>query len=349
MDGLRKLKNGLLFVFLAGCTGAIPPGNSPQNSIGYYPSTGYPSNNYPPLPRDEQGYDNKIVNDPNREAVLQDSRNRLRGGFCENEDKNHECKSRCREMYRRKGDREECEELTVTQIEKLIDVHQVLEEADTDHLERIDFEDLKVYLNVSIAGFDNVIRDYRRNDAKEVLIWIAKDEEAAELLRDEDDDYKTLESLLKQITSFSNTEIEEPFSKELDSRDGTIFEMAMRSGNDAAIEWFLDYIFSTDRACVGNNGDVSEACFTVICEIGEEFNDKDYRVDWMDFPTFENYIDDIIDKGVNRHGGENNNCDKDVWTHCDREKWDGTTEDKAIEDIDDIPDEDFFQLCGGLL
>ena len=352
MDGLKKLKNGLLFVFLVGCTGVVPPVNYPPNSTGYNHSTGYQTNNYPPLPRDEQDYNNRIAKDPNRAAVLKNSRDRLDGNSCENEDTNHECRSLCKEMYRRKYDREECEELSVVQIEKLLDVHKKLKEADIDDLERIDFEDLKVYLNVSIAGFDNLIRDYKRNDAKEVLTWIAEDEEAAELLREEDDDYKTLEELLKQISSFSDTEIEEPFSKELNSRDGTLFEMAMHFDNDPAIEWFLDYIFSTDRACTGNNRKVSAACFTVICEIGKEFNDQDYRVDWLDFPAFENYIDDIIDKEVNRHtatGGTNNNCDKDVWTHCDREKWDGTTEDKAIEDIDDIPDEDFFNLCGGLL
>ena len=91
MSYFKSLSGLLLFAFLAGCFGS-PVGNNP------------------PVDRDNQAYDDKIKGDENREAKLEIVRT---GRICEKEDRDHDCKEQCGDIYTRRGDREDCEELSV--------------------------------------------------------------------------------------------------------------------------------------------------------------------------------------------------------------------------------------------
>ena len=321
----ENLKPGIcvfmLFTFSTSCTNTIPTSG--------YPSTGVPGG---PPPSDAY-YDGRIRGDEDRNAVLGDSRARFRGNLCEDESRNHRCKDQCRTMYRRTNDKEDCEELAVEQIVRLMDVHDILKRADDEELRNIDLEDLEVYLNVSIAGFDDLIRDYRSSEAKDVLVWIANNDEIADILRDEDEQYKTLEQLLKTLGSFSSSELEDPFTRNINR--GTLFEVAIDARNESAVNWFMEYIFNVSNSC-NNDDEVSIGCFTVICKIGDEFEDEDFLRDWFGFSNFENYIEDIIEGKINAGGDP---------------KWDAS----AITEVDDLfetsPYEDqtwVESLCGGL-
>lgn len=318
----------LLFVFLADCVNSVPPAGYPQNpnAPNYYPSAGYPP------PGNDAYYDRRIREDGDRDEVLRRSGDRRRGDICEDEDRDHECKDQCRDMFRRINDREDCEELTVQQIDKLLDVHKALEDADDRDLRDIDLEDLEVYLNVSIAGFDSLVRRYKSSEAKDVLIWIANNEDVTDTFEDEDDDYRILESLLKVISSFSDSELERPFTRDI--YRGTLFEVAIDARNESAMDWFLNYIFYTDGAC-NDDEEVSSACFTVICKIGDGFEDEDFLRDWLEFGIFEDYIDDIIK-------GEVNAGSDPKWDASDiddsRDLYEGSYEDQTW----------VTTLCGGL-
>lgn len=336
----------LSILFLISCTGYVPPAG-----YNYPPSQGDPNFNGqpgpPPLPpRDDDDYDNRRERDGDRDDVLRRSRDRDRRNLCENQDRDDDCHDLCQEMYRRTADKEDCESLPVSQVDDIYDVHLELKNPRSNNLSRIELEDFEVYLNVSIAGFDRLIANYKKSDAEDVLIWMVENEDVTELFQDEDDDYRSFEALLEEATtSFRANELDEPFSREIDG-DDTLFEFAI--GNEAALEWFLDYIFETASQCTGSNQQTSEACFAVICKIGDGFgrdsSDANNREDWLrNSSAFENYIDDIIDHAVNRVGvppgqwdGSQVNSD---WT-------DGPI--SSVDDLDDASDYDFLYLCDGL-
>ena len=341
---LQILLLGLAFLFA--CSGYVPPaGYQNQQSSGYpnqynpYAQNGNQQNPYyqqQAPPRSDQDYRRIQEEDPDRDEVLRRSSSRRRGNRCEDEtDRNHQCKQDCRTMYRRTDDKEECEELTIPQIDNLIYVHEALENPSESSLNDINWEDFEVYLNVSIAGLDRLVGEYNNRDAEEVLIWIAYDETIAEIFKDEDQDYRTLETLLSEATvSFGDDELDEPFSREID-RDDNLLEFAI--GNESALEWFLDYILDTASQC--DDASVSIACFTIICKIGDSFgndrSERQNREDWLrNSSEFENYIDDIIEAEINA-GSSDPQWDKTVITD--------------VNDLDrDAYDNDFIHLCGGL-
>ena len=333
---MKSLKNTALILslgFLFNCTGYVPPAQQ-------FPSSNYPPNPYQnpyspnAPPRLDADYNRRIANDRDRDETLSRANRRRGGDTCEDKDDDHECKELCREMYRRQDDREECEELTVNNINRIIEVSDVLRNPSSNSLGRMDLEDFDLYLNVSIAGFDRLISDYSRGDANEILVWLTESESATEVFMDEDDDFETFEELLELVDNFDSDEVEKPFTEEIDRR--TLFEHAMYSGNELAVEWFLDYIFGTDPAC---NTIASEECFTVICKIGEGFEDEDNREDLLSFSEFEDFLeDDILGNDINSGNWEPTAQRSGAAKYTDAEQ------------IEDIQDGDWVTaLCGGLI
>ena len=174
---MNSLKNqisifGLAFLF--GCTGMAPPAYYPP---GRFPSTGA-------FPRNPEEYNRRVASDRDREDTLRDRRSG--GRTCEDENSDHECVKMCREMYRLENDREDCGELTVTSIEKIFEIHKLLKSPRLRSLEAMgkdELEDLDVYLNISIAGFDRLISDYSKGDAREVLQWLAENSEGRRVVQ----------------------------------------------------------------------------------------------------------------------------------------------------------------------
>ena len=312
---LKSMALALLFVSFTNCGRA--PSTLQQN----------------PLDRD---YDQRIRDDENRTSILDESRKRYSGSTCEEEDdRGHDCVEECRDIYSRRADREDCEELPIAQIEVLAELHELLEDPDDDELADIDLVDLEVYLNVSIAGFDSHIARYSKNEAKEVLFWIVENEDISNLFSDEDDEFKALEKLFKEITGGfqSSSETHEPFITRIEGNDKLI-EVAVDFGNESAIEWFQNYITETATGCRGNNDEISGTCFEVFCKIGKDMDD-DFRESWLSFEDFEDYIDDIVQAGVN---GDSAPSDT---------QWD--TDDDNIDDAGDVTDfyEELCNECEG--
>lgn len=310
--------------------GQPPYGQPPYGQNPYGQQYLYSTGPYSP-PRNDYEYDRRKAEDRDRNDVLSSSRSRNRGDTCEDRDRDHDCKKYCRSMYRRSRDRDDCEELTVRQIEKLFDVYEILKEADEDDLGDINQEDFEVYLNVSIAGFDYLVGRYNRGEAKDVLRWIVEDEKVTSILRKEDDDYETLEELFEIFSGdLADNMLYEPFTRNIEGSN-TLMDVVMDSDNEKAAEWFQEYLIEEDTNCTN---DESAACFTLFCKIGKEM-DKRSREEWLDYGDFEDLINTMISLGI---GGKSNpgNTDKE-WNTDD------------IQDVSDIPNDDFLNLCKKLL
>ena len=261
-----------------------------------YSLTGCPPSQPPPslVKRD---YDARKTADKDRSNVLTDSRRRYSGRTCEQEDRDHQCKEDCRDIYSRRGDRDDCEELPITQITELIKIHELLEDPDEDDLnDDVKHEDFDVYLNVSIAPLDRHIGRYKSKDAKVFMKWMIENSDVAKVFQKEDDDYKTLKRLLKEIQDFSgNDQIHLPFIENLDGGN-KLMEVVLDVGDEEILDWFQEYINEENSDC--EEDEASKECFKVYCKIGDGIDD-DSADDWLEFESFENYIDEIIEDEVN--------------------------------------------------
>jgi len=342
---LFKTVGFLFLLFVLNCY--LPPNiNAPnqtqtatwQPSTGQQPVIGQPFTGGGQVVQPQTvGFDQPGRND-DRDLPEPDRR---RDSSCESERSSHSCHRLCRTMYSR--DRDECLEEEPDTIEDLYEVYQDLEGA--RNLDSIDLELFEDFLDVSITSLTSIIRDYNRNDAEDMLIWIAEDNEVAELIRAEDDDFRILNDLLSLMIRFDNTRLEVPFKRRIDGRD-TLMDYALSSGNAEALDYFLEYIFAGDRDC--RNDRIHVDCLTVICEIGRGSvveRDRDY---YFDSSVFEEFILEIIDDSINGVSGASTN---------DAE-WVKGSGDGKIDDISDLdytwagtvwaPDDGELSVCGGL-
>ncbi len=277
----------MLFSFVAGCFGP-------------------PQANIPPVPqqpaqpavvnRPANYYNTRRERDDDRRSVLSHSRDRYKGKACEDEDRDHDCKEQCRDIYNRRADREDCEELSISQIERLEELHDLLEDPKKNDLEDdVDHDDFDVYININIQPLDKYIGRYSTREAREFLVWMIENPDIAEIFEKEDDDYDAFEALLKSLKSFSGDDHHLPFIAKADRSD-KLMEVAVESGNDDLMEWFLDYINEKNNAC--EDDETSAGCLTVYCRIGKEMDD-DSLEEWLDYEVFEDYINNIIEDKIN--------------------------------------------------
>ena len=295
--------------------------------------------------RDDSYYDVRKERDEDRDDVLKRSFTRRSGDVCEKEDRDHECKEQCKEIYRRIRDRDDCEELTIAQVDKLFELWELLEKPDEDELEGVDPEDFDVFLNISIAALEDLVDDWSSRESKEFLYWLINNEDATEVFEKEDDDYDTLTAILREIKSGWNFDnIHEPFVTKIEG--GRLMEVAIESRNEKVIEWFMEYIEDKNSDCQDET--VSQDCFQVYCRIGDGIDD-DSMEDWLDYDSFQSYIEDIVDDRINAV----NNTDEpgtgswfygESGSDCTNANVGG----RCFEDAGDTTDDWVKDLCGGL-
>jgi len=286
--------------------------------------------------RTEREYDDKKDRDKDRDDVIKDTRKRYSGDTCEDLSgrAQDDCEDICKEIYPNSKTRRECEELEVRLIEDLEQIYEILKDADDDDLPNIDTELFDAYLNIDIAGLDDLIDDYSKKDAENFLFWLIDNEDIAEIFRDEDDDYETLENVFEQLdSSYSSSAVWNVFSKDIDGED--LIELIL-STSDEVVEWFMDFINETDSNCSDTE---TKACFHVYCRIGDILSNDDAD-DWLRYEEFEEYIEDIIDEKINATNGTGNNVGQNGWTYGDA--------DNQIEELNDLEGNWVEELCKGL-
>ena len=296
--------------------------NTPQASQGN--NNNQNSGSSLPDPRDD------VRTDREREELFRRERDR-----CRDESSNHQCKKDCKLMYKRSADRKDCERLSEDTIEDILAVHENLEDLDTGD---IDLEDLETYLKVSINGLTQLIEDYGKTDARNMLEWITDDEDIAEIFEGYDEDFEFLQTLLDEATSGAS-QTHDFFTYTI-SNDKSLFEMAL--GNEVALDWFLDFLFATDSNCnTGREYNTPTArCFKIICEIGNNFDGSRAgrrRSQWLqDSSSFESYIRSIIEEDVLA------NASPAPPATC----WIKGTSSGQINSVQDLPNNDFLDgLC----
>jgi len=259
-----------------------------------------------------RNYDEKIENDEDRDTVIDDTRSRFPGGDCEDQARDAECREQCKEMYRRRGDREDCEALTVQQVVEMFRLWELLEDPREDDLKGFDSDIFDLYLNISIDSLDDLIEDYKPSDAEEFLLWLLNDPDNAKIFIKEDNDYNSLDDLLNELESFDSDDIYKPF---LENVDGDKFmELVVASGEEFIVEWFHNFINERNSACEYNTE--SKGCLKIYCIIGDGI-DRDNRGDWTRYEVFEKYLEDIIDEKVNSRQGRGDNFNAQGWIHED--------------------------------
>ena len=265
----------------------------------------------------DRNYETRKETDKDREIVIKKAR---RGAECSTSNK---CENICEDIYSRRSDRQDCEELSVEQVEKLEALDEYLEKPDFDDLQEIDFKDLDVYINVSIDPLDDHVGDWNKRETEAVLEWLATDFEVARIFEKEDDNYAILKTMLKEVGSNLKDALEEKLD------EGTLLEIAIVENNENLLEWIHDLI---EDEAVGNcraDDLETEDCLKLYCDLADAMSDEDTADDWLGVEYFERYLENLIDDGVN--GAANPTSSQ----------WD-TDE---IEDTGDLEDEWWEQLC----
>ena len=322
----------LFLAFLMSCTPSSPSEEGNERTRGG-------------IDRNDEEYDRRRERDSDRDDVIDRSRKRHTGGAkCEGND---DCEEMCDDIYDRRRDKEDCEDLSVRQVELLKDVYELLEDPDLDDLEGIDLEDLDVLINISIEPLDDRVGKYSRREAKEMLVWIASSSAVANLFEKEDDDFKILKKLLGEINSDSLSALKAT----LDSGD-SFMEIAVEESNEEAALWIHD--FMEEELCSGNVE--SAACLQKYCDLARAMN-NDPAKDMLDFEFFEEYLENIVEEGVNgnewargrRTTGDGNTAAKTNHKDCDTTLPfnDATADCEPFEDLDDLEDEWWEELCAG--
>ena len=267
-------------------------------------------------------YDKKKQNDPDRNQVIEQSRRRLSGKKCGEENRRHSCKILCKDTYSREEDRRDCiEDLTVPQVEKLFKLHKILIDPDRYSLRSIDPLDFDVYLNISIHSFEKLSVKYDQKSAESILFWLIENEEIARVFKKEDNtpNFQILDFILKRFTGgFASRKIWKPFVTKLNNVK--LMELVIDSDNSGTLLlWFQGYIEEMNKDC--REDPETEKCFAIYCKIGDEISLR-HRRDWLDYnKKFENYIEDIIQKGINKKRWRTGKINEDNFELNDVEDW----------------------------
>ena len=264
----------------------------------------------PPTTRTDKEYDDRKKR-KNRNNVIKRHRSNYSGLTCE-KTKGHiqdKCEKICKELYKRRSDREDCQKLEVDFIEDLEEMYKVLENAKERTLNEIDSDLFETYINISIASLDRVVKEYNISKAKNFIYWLIDDEDIGEIFRNEDDDHDTLEEVLRQLDKddYSNetNEIHKIFNKSIEGKD-TLMEIIATS-SDEVVEWFMDFINEKNAEC--KEGSETRLCFVgVYCRIGKDL-DENGKNGWLSNQSFKDYLNKIINKKVNSQDADKDTDD----------------------------------------
>ena len=290
--------------------------------------------------RTDETYANKKESDTDRESVIERTAKKFKGNLCKDEDSNHNCYKYCQQMYRINDDEQDCiNKLTTGQVNAIYEVYKVLKNPDEDKLKDIDVDAFNLFLNLSIAGLDDLIDDYTRRDASRVLGWIIDNEKIARVFIKEDKKYASFLKLLKELSSRTITasNFHVPFTL---SVGGSVLMTLVIEQDDFVIDWVHDFINEKNTHCKKSRE--TKACFTVYCKIGKSMSAK-ARKNWLKSDKLENYIRDIINEKINSRQGTGSERNTRGWTHEDA-AGSSSSEIGDIKDVDDWVDD----LCMGL-
>lgn len=282
---MKYLLQGLLLTLSLIIVACFPPAQAPKNQDTLT------------VVRD---YTDLKKKDVDREDTFKRSRTKHKASKeCEGND---DCEDICDDIYKRRGDRNDCEELSITQVERLEELHENLEDPDYDDLKDIDSDDFDVYVNVSISSLDTLAGKWSSREVEDVLSWIADEADIAKVFSKEDDEYKIFKVLLERIGTGTADKNKYQTALKKDLEDDTFLGMAVVAQNENALEMVHEFLEEVTVASpitgdCGSNVETTE-CLRLYCDLAKAM-DSDSAEELLDFDYFSKYLEDIIDDGIN--------------------------------------------------
>ena len=214
------------------------------------------------------------------------------------------CKKLCDSMYSRSADEKECQEYSESLVEDMDDLLDDLERGkNTDSL---DITALQCILNIDDKPVIDAIEDMSSGSAKQFLEDIAKDEELAEALFDDDEDLDILKAIFKEATGGS-TSLKRHLEISIDDGKSFLWLVAEES-NEPAWSWLEDYVGEEcddgDSDCPGGEN-IGAYCNALLTESDTTLNnfldDADlFSDEYENEVTGDEYAYDVSDS-VNRN------------------------------------------------
>ena len=190
----------------------------------------------------QQGFNNEI-NPPPVERVQPKRPDPVKQGEClrrgrSNCEGNRDCEDICDDIFSRRADREDCYEYSSEMIFEFERLIEVTEDGDVEEIEDIGPNVLECMLDIDEREFAKAIRGMSRREAKEFVFLIAENEDFAEVLEDEDDEFNILKQILHSATGSSD--LERALSQEIE--DDKTFLWLAAEYNESAWKWLDDYV-----------------------------------------------------------------------------------------------------------
>ena len=217
-------------------------------------------------------------------------------------DKEKTCKKICDDIFNRISDKKACYKLP----EKLVlDFEQLLEDTEDGEINKIanSTSTLDCLLDLDEEDFVDAVGDMNQSEAKEFLVKIAEDVDLADILKDEDDAFNIIKTLL--FTASRSNDLIKQLSVEIE-RDKTFLWLLSEVRNKEAWKWLEAYI--EDRNENNNKENIELYCQALLT-----MSDSDLKSFLVDASLFEDrYRDDVEDE-----------------------------DDKYLYDIDNSPDDEY--------
>ena len=188
-----------------------------------------------------------------------------------------DCEKICDDIFSRRADRQDCYEYSSEMVFEFEALISATEDGDVDEIEDIGSNVLECMLDIDEREFAEAVRKMSRREAEEFIFLIANNEDFAEVLEEEDDEFNILKQLLNEWARSSD--LESALSRELSQEDKTLLWL-FAEYSEAAWDWLDGYV---DEECSGRNtgecpgGENIGAYCNALLESGFS------RSDWEDF------------------------------------------------------------------
>ena len=231
-------------------------------------------------------------------------------GSCESD---RECKRMCQRIFRTGRTRNECEDLSIRNVESLFAVHEVLEEPELEELKEMSFNDFKQLMDIETAPLRNQIKKYSNVETRDFLAWMATDRKAADFMAEEDDDYDMLDTLLTKL----KTSPIEALRSNIDR--GSLLEIAIEENNDILLEYIHIY-FKEGSSNSGNSVCRDDRCtFEKYCRLTGGIGLRERRELIDASVDFDSLLQDLVEDFGTEADEDDLDDRKDYKDYCDAE------------------------------
>lgn len=234
-----------------------------------------------------------------------------RTGECAGDEK---CEEICDDIFKSRKIKAECEEYSISSVEQIKEVFEVLENPVLSSLETINFRSLELLLDISPEPLETAAGRMNPTEKKRFLTWLAEDSTAARLISEADGDFKVMKNLLGTTQSAIVSEVK----RSIDSGDNFV-EIALDFENAKAVEWLHNFF---GNQC--DNRDYEKCIFKYYyCEIYTSFSpSRNTDEKYFDYEFFTKSLDEVLanhrPSGLsNRHWWEEDMDSEDLndsWT-----------------------------------